>query len=107
MEHTYEEIRHMTVAQLREIAEGIENEELRGYKSLKKGQLIPLLCKVLGIEEHVHHEVVGINKSQIKLMIREAKVERDAALEVHDRKQLKVIRRKIHRLKRRIHKATV
>ena len=107
MAHTYEELRHMTVAQLREIAEGIENEELRGYKSLKKGQLIPLLCKILGIEEHVHHEVVGVNKGQIKAMIREAKVERDAALEAHDHKQLKVVRRKIHRLKRKIHRATV
>ena len=43
---------------------------------------------------------VGLNDN-------DAMVERDAAIEVHDSAQLKTIRRKMHRLKRSIHKATV
>ena len=53
------------------------------------------------------HDVVGVDKSSIKARIRELKTQREAALAAHDRAQLKVVRRTIHRLKRRIHKATV
>jgi hypothetical protein len=51
--------------------------------------------------------VKGLNKSAIKKQIRELKVQRDAALVKHDHKELKVIRRKIHHLKRALHRATV
>jgi hypothetical protein len=74
---------------------------------MHKDELLKALCKVLGIEAHEHHDVVGINKSQIKAQIRELKVQRDALMEAHDHRQLKLVRRKIHHLKRRIHKATV
>jgi hypothetical protein len=107
MAHTYEELKHMTVAQLREIAAGIEHEELKGYTQLNKEHLLAALCKALGIDMHEHHEVKGINKSQLKARIRELKERRDAALSAHDHVQLKDVRRKIHRLKRAIHKATV
>jgi hypothetical protein len=51
--------------------------------------------------------VVGVDKSGIKAKIRELKTQRAAAIAAHDHAQLKVVRRTIHRLKRRIHKATV
>ena len=48
-----------------------------------------------------------MDKAAIKASIRALKVERDEALSAGDSVQLKRIRRKIHRLKRKLHKATV
>ncbi len=107
MVHTYEELHQKTVAQMRAIAKGMDHEALRGYTTMHKEQLLLALCKALGLEAHEHHEVVGVDKTKIKQQIRLLKVERAAALEAHDSKELKVIRRRIHRLKRKIHKATV
>lgn len=106
MPYTIEELKHKTVADLREIAKGIEHEAVQGYTQLNKEHLIVALAKALGIQ-HVHHEVVGVDKAGIKARIRELKTQREAALAAHDHAQLKVVRRTIHRLKRRIHKATV
>jgi hypothetical protein len=50
---------------------------------------------------------VGIDKAAVKAKIRELKVQRNAAIEAHDHRQLKVIRRRIHHLKRKMHKATI
>jgi hypothetical protein len=107
MAHTYEELKHMTVAELREIAAGVEHEAVEGYTQLHKDQLLPALCKALGIEAHVHHEVVGIDKSGIKGKIRELKKKRDQILASDDRSPLRPVLRQIHRLKREIRKATV
>ena len=106
MAYTIEELKHKTLADLREIAKGSDHEALQGYTQLNKQHLIGALAKALGIQ-HEHHEVVGVDKSSIKARIRELKTQRAAALEARDHAQLKVVRRTIHRLKRRIHKATV
>jgi hypothetical protein len=106
MAFTYEELKHKTVAELREIAKGIEHDAVQGYTQLNKDHLIIAISKALGIQ-HVHHEVVGVDKASIKARIRELKTKRAAALEAHDHAQLKTVRRTIHRLKRQIHKATV
>ena len=105
-EITYDELKKKTVDQLRDIARDLDNDELKGFRTMHKEPLLNALCKILGIEGHVHHEVVGVDKRSIKLQIRELKGERDAALEAHDHKQLRIVRRKIHRLKRKIQKAT-
>ena len=107
MAHSFEDLKGKTVAQLREIAEGMEHEALQGYKTMHKKELIHALCEALGIEEHVHHEVVGIDKTKIKKKIRELKAKRDAALEAKDYEQLKRVRHNIRRLKRKIRRATV
>ena len=107
MSHTYDELKHLTVAQMRELADGIENEALEGHSQMRKEELLSALCTALGVEMHVHHDVVGIDKAAIKAQIRDFKKQRDAALESHDHRQLKSVRRKIHRLKRRIRRATV
>jgi hypothetical protein len=106
-EHTYEELKKKTVAQLREIADKIEHEVLKGHKTMRKEQLVLALSEALGIDAHVHHEVVGLDKAAIKAQIRALKVQRDEALEAHDRARLKLVRRRIHRLKRKIRKAMV
>lgn len=103
---TLEQLRHKTVAELRELAKGIEHEAVQGYTQMNKEHLLVALSKALGIQ-HEHHSVVGVDKSSIKARIRELKTQREAALAAHDHAQLKVVRRTIHRLKRRIHKATV
>jgi hypothetical protein len=108
MAHTYEELHKMTVAQLREIAQGMGDvDELHGFLTMHKHELLPALCRVLGIEAHEHHDAVGINKAKIKAQIRELKLKRAAALEAKDRAELKATRHKIKRLKRRIRRATV
>ena len=106
MAYTFEELKHKTVAELREIAKGTDHEAVQGYTQLNKEHLLVALAKALGIQ-HEHHSVVGVDKSGIKARIRELKTQREAALAAHDHAQLKVVRRTIHRLKRLIHKATV
>jgi hypothetical protein len=106
MPYTIEELKHKTLADLRDIAKGIEHDAVQGYTQMNKQHLIMALAKALGIQ-HEHHEVIGVDKSSIKARIRELKTQREAALTAHDRAQLKVVRRTIHRLKRRLHKATV
>lgn len=107
MTHTYEELKKKTVAELREIAAGIEHEAVQGYTQLNKDHLLAALCTALSIETHAHHVVVGIDKQSIKSRIRELKLKRDAALAARDRAQLKTVLRRIHSLKRQIHRATV
>jgi hypothetical protein len=106
MAYTFEELKHKTLAELRDIAKGDDNEIVQGYTQMNKEHLVVALAKALGIQ-HVHHEVVGIDKSSIKARIKELKTQRETALAAHDHAQLKVVRRTIHRLKRQIHKATV
>jgi hypothetical protein len=106
MAYTYEQLKHMTVAELREIAKGTDGEIVQGYTQLNKEHLVGALAKALGIQ-HEHHEVVGVDKAAIKSRIRELKQKREAAIAAHDHAELKMVRRTIHRLKRRIHKATV
>ena len=106
MAYTYEELKHKTLADLREIAKGMDHEAVQGYTQLNKEHLVVALAKALGIQ-HTHHDVVGIDKGSIKARIRQLKTQRTAALEAHDHAQLKTVRRTIHRLRRQIHKATV
>lgn len=107
MSHTYDELKHMTVAQLREIASGIEHEAVKGYTQLNKDHLLKALCEALGIEAHHHHEVVGIDKQKVKSKIRDLKKQRDAALAAKDNAQLRGILRRIHDLKRGMRRAMI
>jgi DNA-binding IclR family transcriptional regulator len=106
MAYTYEELRHKTLADLRDIAKDIQHDAVQGYTQMNKEHLVGALATALGIQ-HTHHDVVGIDKSSIKARIRQLKTQRAAALEAHDHAQLKTVRRTIHRLKRQINKATV
>ena len=101
----YRELKGMTVAQLREVAAGIEG--FAGYTQMRKDNLLKNICKQLKIDPHAHHEVVGLDKASMKKQIQALKGKRDAVLEARDATQLKRVRRRIHRLKRRIRRATV
>lgn len=106
MEYTFEQLKHKTVVELREIAKGIEHEAVQGYTQLNKEHLLVAISNALGIQ-HEHHDVVGVDKAAIKTRIKELKKKRDEALSAHDHAQLKTVRRTIHRLKRQINKAIV
>ena len=103
MAHSYEELKKKTIAELREIAKGVENQDaVQGFSQMNKEHLLPALCKALGIDTHGHHHVEGIDKPAIKAKMRELRKQRDAALEQHDHDTLKSVRRQIHRLNRQI-----
>ena len=107
--YTYEELKKKPVAELREIAAGIQHEAVQGYTQMNKDHLLPAICKALGIDMHAHHEVVGIDKTAVKGRIRELKKKRDEILASsdRDRSQLKGVLRQIHDLKRQIRRAIV
>ncbi len=107
MEYTFQDLKQKTVAELREIAKDIEHEAVKGYTQLNKEHLLKAICTALNIDMHVHHDVIGLDKSRIKREIRKLKLERDKALEAHDHKQLKEIRRQIKVFKNKLRKAMV
>jgi hypothetical protein len=82
-ELTYEQLRHKTLAELRDMAKGSEHEAVQGYTQMNKDHLVVAIAKALGIQ-HEHHSVVGIDKSSIKARIRELKGQREAAIAAHE-----------------------
>jgi len=107
MTHTYEELKHKPLAELREIAKDITHEAVQGYTQLNKDHLLVALCTALGIDMHAHKQVKGIDKAATKAKIKEWKKKRDDALTASDRKALKVALDQIHHLKRVMRKAMI
>lgn len=107
MEHTYKELKHTTLAKLKEIAKDIDHEAVKGYTQMNKDHLLEAICKALDIEMHEHHKVVGIDKGKIKKQIRELKKKRDKALADKDHDTLKKVRKEIKNLKTELRRATV
>ena len=105
----FEELKHKTVIELREIAAGMPQEALKGHTQMNKEHLLPALCKALGVDmrKHPHHEAVGVDKASLKTRMHHLKAEKDKALAAGDAAKLKAIRREYHRLNRRIRAATV
>lgn len=104
-EYTYHELSKMTVAQLREIASGIDHPAVLGFTQHRKAEVLTGICEALDIETHEHHEVVGLDRGATRREIKEWKTRRDAALEAGDHAQLKLTRTRIRRLKRKIRRA--
>ncbi len=107
MSYSYDQLKGMTVAQLREIAAGIEHEAVRGYTQLNKEHLLTALCTALHIDTHTRHKskIAGQSKAEIKAQMKELKSRRDDALNQHNHKELKAVRRQMHELRRRLRKA--
>lgn len=98
MTHTYEELKKKTIAELRDIAKGIEHEAVQGYTQLNKEHLLPALCKALGIEAHEHHAAVAAEKSLIKAQMREIKTAAEKARNSGDYETMHRLRRQHHSL---------
>ncbi len=109
MAYTYDELKGKTVAELREIAAGVQHEAVQGYTQLNKEHLLAALCKAFNLDMHVHHKgkAAGINKVNIKAQMKELKKQRDAALTAQDHVQLKTVRRQMHELRRALRRAAV
>ena len=105
MTHTYEELKKKKVSELREIAAGIEHEELKGHTQMNKDHLLEALCKALGIDMFEHHIAKVADKVKIKAKIKDLKTKRDEAIAARNRGELKLVRRKIHHFKRSLRKA--
>lgn len=104
----YQDLQHMTVAELREMAKGIEHEAVQGYTQMNKEHLIPAICKALGIETHAHHRLAeGFDKGALKARLRQLKSARDSAIGAHDTAKLHELRREMHTLNHRIRAHTV
>ena len=107
MEHTFKELKHTTLSDLKQIAKDIDHEAVKGYTQMNKDHLLKAICTALNIEMHEHHEVVGVDKANIKSKIKELKIKRDKILQEHDSKKLKAVRKEIKKLKNQLRKATV
>lgn len=105
----WHDLETMTVVKLREEAHEKGIESVHGKN---KAELVEALAAVLGIERP-HEELAGTaveTKSDLRQQIRELKARRGKLIEAHDHQGLKDVRRKVHRLKRkirRIHAAAV
>jgi hypothetical protein len=107
MQYTFDQLKGMTVAELREIAAGVEHEAVKGYTQLNKEHLLTALCTALNIDTHTRHKskVAGRSKAEIKAHMKELKAKRDTALEGHDHAGLKAVRRELHKLRRSLRKS--
>ena len=109
MSYTYHDLKGKTVAELREIAKGIEHDAVKGYTQLNKDHLLAALCTALKIPLHEHHAAGGYDKSAIKAKMRALRQKRSEAIKAGDHAALKALRRRIHALNHdiRSHTATV
>ncbi len=107
MSYTYTELKHKTVAELREIAKTLEHEAVQGYTQMNKEHLLVALCKALNLDMHEHRVAAIPEKTAIKTKIRALKRQRDAAIQAHNHEELKRIRRQIKRLKNRLRQAAM
>ncbi len=106
MSYTYHDLKGKTVAELREIAKGIDDEAVKGYTQLNKDHLLVALCQALKIPAHEHHAAGGYDKPAIKAKMRALRQKRAEAIEAGDRTALKALRRQIHALNHDIRRHT-
>ena len=98
MAHTYEELKHKTIAELRELAQGLQHQAVQGYTQMNKDHLLPALCKALGIESHEHLAAVGEQKLATKAKMREIKAACEKAKADGDTDLVHRLRRQYHQL---------
>ena len=107
MAYTFEELKKKRVNELRDIAKDMEHEEVQGYTQMNKEHLLEVICNALHIDMHVHHKVVGVDKSTIKSQIKKLKKQRDEAISSKKSEELKQIRKRIRNLKKTLRKAAI
>ena len=102
MAHTYEELRKMTVAQMRDLAKDLHHDAVQGYTQMNKEHLLPALCKAFGIEAHEHHAAAMREKAAVKSRMRAIKAKRAEALSRGDAGALRAVRREYQHLNHRL-----
>jgi hypothetical protein len=102
MAHTYEDLKHKTIAELRELAKGTAHEAVQGYTQMNKERLLPALCKALGIDAHVHHAAMAADKAAVKAKMREIRAACDAALASGEHDRVHRLRRQYHQLNHKL-----
>ena len=102
----YQELKQKTVAQLREIAAGIEHDAVKGHTQLNKEHLINAICKALNIDTFTPSRRRG-RRFRDEIADQGIEKRRDEALAAHDHQRLKAVRREIHSLKVKLHRASV
>jgi hypothetical protein len=107
MAYTYDELSKKTIAELREIAAGIDHEAVKGATQMHKDQVLLAICTALGLDARAHHQVVGLDKAKVKARIRALKKKKSAALEAKNAAELARLRYNIKKLKHKIRRATV
>ena len=104
----YNELQQMTVIKLRE--EVKKFPDVKGVTGMKKDELIQLLVDKLGIEvtekqakktKKTKTQKV-LSKDDLKKMIQVLKEKRQVAASQKNKKDATILRRRIHRLKRRV-----
>ncbi len=104
MSYTYHDLKGKTVAELREIAQGIEHDAVKGYTQLNKDHLLVALCTALKIPTHEHHATGGFDKSAVKAKMQALRQKKREA--AGDRAALRALRRQIHALNHDIRRHT-
>ena len=102
MAHTFESLKKMTLAQLRDVAKDVQHEAVQGFTQMNKDHLLPALCQALGIDTHEHHAAHGDIKLVTRARMRELRAKREEALSAHDHEALHAIRREYHHLNHRL-----
>ena len=102
MTHTYESLKKMTLAQLRDVAKDVHHDAVQGYSQMNKDHLLPALCTALGIDAHEHHAAHGELKIKTKQRMAELRAKRQQAIEAHDSEVLRAIRREYHHLNHKL-----
>ena len=98
MAHSYESLRKMTVAELRDIAKELTHDAVQGYSQMNKDHLLPALCSALDIDAHVHHAARGEVKAAARARLKALRDLRTKAVDAHDHTALHAIRREYHHL---------
>lgn len=106
MAYTYDELHKKTIAELREIAKGVEDESVKGFTQMNKEHLLPLLCKALKVEMHPHVVAAGVRRG-LKAKVRQLKKRQRDALKAKEYAKMPALKRGIHNLKRELRKTIV
>ena len=92
----------MTAKELREVAKKIP--EIAGVHGMNKAELIQAIKQARGIKEEPGKKMDS-SVREIKKKIKELKLARETALKSDDKKNAKIYRRRISRLKKKTRKA--
>ena len=102
----YHELENMTVIRLREEAKKVP--DLKGVTAMKKEELIHALVERLGVavpdKKERKDAPSPLNKSSLKMKIKELRAAETAARGEKNRKQADQLRRRIHQIKHRLRK---